>query len=84
MDTGLGPERATHIKNLSYRWIFVVQILVAPCCIMSHPTLAYPSHVNSIGDFNFNCADLGTGEIKDKRRQKREQTDAQEERKSTK
>ena len=38
---------------------------------MSHPTLAYPSHVNSIGDFNFNCADLGTGEIKDKRRQKK-------------
>jgi len=25
---------------------------------MSHPTLAYPSHVNSIGDFNFNCRDF--------------------------
>ena len=68
------------ISNLSYRWIFVVQILVVPCCIMSHPTLAYPSHVNSIGDFNFNCADLGTGETK----YKRDQADAQEQRKSTK
>ena len=33
---------------------------------MSHPTLAYPSHVNSIGDFNFNCRDFGAKQGEDK------------------
>ena len=45
----------------------------ARSCIMSHPTLAYPSHVNSIGDFNFNCRDFRAKqeEIKTKRKKER-------------